>query len=187
MPPAHLLRRHFPQASLHAFTATATPRVREDIRAQLELREPEVLVGLFDRSNLVYRVLPQLDLRAQVLEVVRRHAGEAVIVYCLARKDTEAMAAYLASHQVAAAAYHAGLEAEERRRVQDAFAASGSRWSSRRSPSAWASIAKRTLRRMRRCPSPSSTISRKRVGRDATASRRSACFLFGRRRYPLAR
>jgi len=118
-----LLRRQFPRASLHAFTATATPRVREDILAQLELREPEVLVGVFDRPNLVYRVLPQLDLRAQVLEAVQRHAGEAVIVYCLARKDTEAMAGYLASQQVAAAAYHAGLEADERRRVQDAFAA----------------------------------------------------------------
>jgi ATP-dependent DNA helicase RecQ len=48
-----LLRRQFPRASLHAFTATATPRVREDILAQLELREPEVLVGVFDRPNLV--------------------------------------------------------------------------------------------------------------------------------------
>ena len=118
-----LLRRQLPGASLHAFTATATPRVREDICAQLELRRPEILVGRFDRANLVYRVLPQLDLREQLLETVQRHAGEAVIVYCLARKDTEAMAAFLAGRGVAAAAYHAGLEADERRRVQDDFAA----------------------------------------------------------------
>jgi ATP-dependent DNA helicase RecQ len=117
------LRAHFPGASLHAFTATATPRVREDIVEQLELRDPEVLVGAFDRPNLVYRVLPQLDLRAQVLEVVRRHAGEALIVYCLARRDTESMAQFLSGQGVAAAAYHAGLDAAERRRVQEEFAA----------------------------------------------------------------
>ena len=118
-----LLRRQLPGASLHAFTATATPRVREDICTQLELRRPEILVGRFDRANLVYRVLPQLDLREQLLETVQRHAGEAVIVYCLARKDTEAMAAFLGGRGVAAAAYHAGLDADERRRVQDDFAA----------------------------------------------------------------
>jgi ATP-dependent DNA helicase RecQ len=117
------LRREFPEASLHAFTATATPRVREDIVAQLALRSPEIVVGTFDRPNLVYRVLPQLDLRAQVLEAVQRHAGEAVIVYCLARKDTESMAAFLAGRGICAAAYHAGLDAAARARVQDDFAA----------------------------------------------------------------
>jgi ATP-dependent DNA helicase RecQ len=70
-----VLRERFPQASLHAFTATATDRVRNDILAQLRLREPAVLVGCFDRPNLVYRVLPQVDRYAQTLEVLQRHVG----------------------------------------------------------------------------------------------------------------
>ncbi len=117
-----VLRQRFPQASLHAFTATATARVREDILRQLELRDPAVLVGRFDRANLVYRVLPQVDRNEQTLEVLRRHAGEASIVYCLSRKDTEAMAAFLRRAGLDAAHYHAGMEAAERRRTQDAFA-----------------------------------------------------------------
>ena len=56
-----------------------------------------MLVGTFDRPNLVYRVVPRVDAQAQVLEVLRRHAGEAAIVYCISRKDTEAMATCAAS------------------------------------------------------------------------------------------
>ena len=77
-----LLRERFPTASVHAFTATATPRVRDDIVAQLRLREPDVLVGTFDRPNLVYRVVPRTDRGGQVLEILGRHRGEASIVYC---------------------------------------------------------------------------------------------------------
>ena len=117
------LRQQFPKASFHAFTATATPCVRSDIVAQLGLRDPAILVGSFDRPNLVYRVLPQVDIYAQTIEVIRRHAGEAVIIYCISRKDTEQMAATLVANGIQAAAYHAGLDAEVRHRVQDAFAA----------------------------------------------------------------
>ncbi|MFM8251574.1 MAG: RecQ family ATP-dependent DNA helicase, partial [Planctomycetota bacterium] len=53
----HLVRQRFPTVSRHAFTATATPRVREDILRQLQLRDPQLLVGSFDRPNLVYRVV----------------------------------------------------------------------------------------------------------------------------------
>src|SRR5439155_13864903 len=60
------LREFFPSASVHAYTATATQQVRNDIIAQLGLREPVVLVGNFDRPNLTYRVLPRLDLLKQV-------------------------------------------------------------------------------------------------------------------------
>jgi ATP-dependent DNA helicase RecQ len=81
-----------------------------------------VLVGCFDRPNLVYRVLPRHDGHSQVLEVIRRHASEAAIVYCMTRKDTEAMAAVLKSKGVKAAAYHAGMDPPERRRTQDEFA-----------------------------------------------------------------
>jgi len=117
------LRDRFPSASFHAFTATATKRVRDDIVEQLRLRDPVVLVGSFDRPNLVFRIVPRVDLYQQVLEVVRRHADEAVIIYCLSRRDTEELAEYLRGMKVSAAAYHAGLEAQTRRRVQDDFAA----------------------------------------------------------------
>ena len=116
-----VLRQKFPQASLHAFTATATPRVRDDIAAQLELRQPEVLVGCFDRPNLIYRVVPLVDRGAQTIEVLRRHAGEAAIVYCLSRKDTEQMAAVINANGIRATHYHAGLTPDQRHRAQEAF------------------------------------------------------------------
>ncbi len=117
------LREAFPQASFHAFTATATPRVRDDVARQLKLRDPAVLVGSFDRPNLIYRVVPQVDVCGQAIEVIRRHPNEAVIVYCITRKDAERVAAVLNANGIQAAAYHAGLDPAERHRVQDAFAA----------------------------------------------------------------
>jgi len=116
------IKSRFPRASVHAYTATATERVRADIAAQLHLKNPVVLVGTFDRPNLVYRVIPRVEARAQTLEVLRRHAGQAAIVYCISRKDTELMAAFLHANGLRAAFYHAGMEADERRRAQDAFA-----------------------------------------------------------------
>ena len=117
-----LLRERFPQASLHAFTATATPRVREDIASQLGLRDPAVLVGTFDRPNLVYRVVPRTNRVAQTLAILGRHRGEASIVYCISRRETERLAARLAAEGLLARPYHAGLDAKERHRTQDAFA-----------------------------------------------------------------
>ncbi|MGB7789913.1 MAG: RecQ family ATP-dependent DNA helicase, partial [Terrimicrobiaceae bacterium] len=116
------LKARFPQASVHAYTATATARVREDIAEQLRLQNPAVLVGTFDRPNLVYRIVPRVDAQTQVLQVLRRHPGDAAIVYCISRKDTEAMAEWLQANRLRAAFYHAGMEAAERRRTQDAFA-----------------------------------------------------------------
>ncbi len=117
------LKDRFPSASVHAFTATATPRVREDIVQQLRLDDPTVLVGCSDRPNLVYRVVPRVDVARQVLQVIGRHAKEAVIVYCISRKDTENMASSLRASGVRARPYHAGLDADQRRQTQDAFAA----------------------------------------------------------------
>jgi ATP-dependent DNA helicase RecQ len=117
------LKTRFPESSVHAYTATATERVRADISEQLRLKNPSVLVGTFDRPNLVYRIIPRVNAEAQVLEVLRRHPGEAAIVYCISRKDTEAMAEALQEDGVRAAFYHAGMEADQRRRTQDAFAA----------------------------------------------------------------
>ena len=116
------LKQRFPGASVHAYTATATPRVREDIIGQLRLENPNVLVGTFDRPNLIYRIVPKTDVDMQVIDVVRRHAGEAVIVYCISRKDTEYTAEALKANHVKAAAYHAGMEKEPRRKTQEAFA-----------------------------------------------------------------
>jgi ATP-dependent DNA helicase RecQ len=117
------LKSRFPQASIHAYTATATERVRNDIARQLQLHNPAVLVGTFDRPNLVYRIIPRLDARAQALEILRRHPKQAAIVYCISRADTEAMSARLKSAGLRSAFYHAGMEADERRRTQDDFAA----------------------------------------------------------------
>ncbi len=116
------LRERFPSASVHAFTATATPRVRQDIAAQLNLRDPEILVGTFDRPNLVYRVVPRTDRIGQTLEILGRHRGEASIVYCISRRETEDLAARLAAEGILARPYHAGLDAAERHATQEAFA-----------------------------------------------------------------
>ncbi len=117
------VRSTLPGVSLHACTATATVRVREDVLSQLGLRDPLVLVGGIDRPNLTYRVTPRTDNKRQVREALARHRGQAAIVYCPTRKQTEAMAQTLRSDGFAAAAYHAGLDRQKRTAVQDDFAA----------------------------------------------------------------
>ena len=112
---------HFPKAARMALTATATPIVQADIRAQLALRSPEILIGHPDRPNLIYRAFPRRDQSKQVLEVVRAHKSEGGIVYAQTRKDVERLAANLKKEGVSSAAYHAGLNAEERRKAQDDF------------------------------------------------------------------
>ena len=116
------LRDLIPGVSIHACTATATPRVREDILQQLNLREPEVMVGSFDRPNLTYRIRPRENRRKQILEEVNRHAGEAAIIYALSRRDTEQIADALRKDGVNAAFYHAGLTRDQRDRVHEQFA-----------------------------------------------------------------
>jgi ATP-dependent DNA helicase RecQ len=115
------LRALAPELPIHAFTATATAKVRADIVAQLALREPLVLVGPCDRPNLTYRVQPRVELLRQVLGVIERHRNEAGIVYCIARKDVERLDADLREAGVRSIAYHAGLAPDVRRRAQEAF------------------------------------------------------------------
>ena len=115
------LRAAWPQVSMHAFTATATTRVREDIVRQLGLRDALVLVGSFDRPNLIYRVRPRLSREQQLEAVMTAHRGEAGIIYCISRKDVDQTAAALADAGHKAVAYHAGLSDDERSRNQDAF------------------------------------------------------------------
>jgi len=115
------LRQLLPAISMHAYTATATARVRRDIAAQLSLKDPIELVGSFDRPNLLYRVLPRAVLKRQLLDVLERHRGEAGIVYCTSRREVDALAAWLGEIGVSALPYHAGLSDEDRKAHQDAF------------------------------------------------------------------
>jgi ATP-dependent DNA helicase RecQ len=80
------LRDRWPSISLHAYTATATERVRRDIVSQLGLREAVQLIGSFDRPNLIYRVLARGTLKKQLTEIFERHKGQSGIVYCQSRK-----------------------------------------------------------------------------------------------------
>ena len=106
-----------------AFTATATPEVRDDIADLLGLERPQVLVAGFDRPNIylrVERVLGTADKDAILPGLVRGHRA---LVYAATRKTTESATEVLQTAGVNAAAYHAGLKDDERTRVQDAFAA----------------------------------------------------------------
>ena len=115
------LRQYWPDVGVHAFTATATARVRHDIVSQLQLRQPEQLVGSFDRPNLVYRVLARATLKKQIQDVLARHERQAGIVYCQSRREVDALAEWLVSIDVGAVPYHAGLPDDVRHRHQDAF------------------------------------------------------------------
>lgn len=115
------LRDHLPGLTLHAYTATATPRVRDDISAQLKLKDPLVLVGRFDRPNLTYRVIPRTRMVEQVAGVLARHEGRAAIVYCISRKETESLADALSVRGLDARAYHAGMTPRQRTRTSEDF------------------------------------------------------------------
>ena len=115
------LREEFPGVSLHAFTATATERVRADIVSELRLRDPAVLVGSFDRPNLTYRVLRRGHLKSQLMDILARHDEEAGIVYCSSRREVEALADWLKDEGLRALPYHAGLDDAVRARNQEAF------------------------------------------------------------------
>jgi ATP-dependent DNA helicase RecQ len=113
-----------------ALTATATGRVVDDVREQLGMRAPDVYRGSFFRSNL--RLLAQKKgadgegrtrrTRDDLLGLLRLHAGESAIVYCMSRRGVESTAEWLRAQGVRALPYHAGLSDETRVRHQDAFA-----------------------------------------------------------------
>jgi ATP-dependent DNA helicase RecQ len=117
-----VLRERFPAVPRIALTATADAQTRAEILERLELDEARVFVSSFDRPNIRYRIVEKDDGRRQLVDFIRaEHAGEAGIVYCLSRKKVEETAAFLESEGVAALAYHAGREAETRRRHQQRF------------------------------------------------------------------
>lgn len=109
-----------------ALTATADPKVREDIAARLELRDADVRVAGFDRPNLRFhavRVKSQKEKLERVAELLEALGGEAsAIVYCATRKRVESLTEALQRRHVRCARYHAGMEEADRARIQNAFA-----------------------------------------------------------------
>lgn len=106
-----------------ALTATATPRVREDIIEQLALRDARIVVGGFDRANLTYHVEPTRTRQAKDKAAIRwlREAQGPAIVYAPTRKAVERVTTLLVRARVKAVAYHAGLPNAQRQNVQNAF------------------------------------------------------------------
>jgi len=116
-----VLRDSFPQASIHAYTATATEHVRDDIVRQLGLREAKVLVGDFRRLNLQYHVARRQRGMEQVCEVLEKFRGQSGIVYCITRAEVDRTAAVLREMGYSALPYHAGMSDEDRAHNQEAF------------------------------------------------------------------
>lgn len=131
------LKARFGGLPVLALTATATAQVTRDIVDQLGMADPLVFRGTFFRPNLRLHAYQKgegrghgaamagrgLKTRDALLRLVRSRPGESGIVYCLSRKSVEATAELLCDHGVRATAYHAGMEAEDRTRAQDAFQA----------------------------------------------------------------
>jgi len=115
------LRRTCPAVPGLALTATATERVRRDIVASLELREPSVYVASFNRPNLRYRVVAKANTFASLLGFVRERSKESGIVYAASRRQAESLAQKLTSSGIPALPYHAGLEGSERTYNQERF------------------------------------------------------------------
>ncbi|MFT4045223.1 MAG: DNA helicase RecQ [Solimonas sp.] len=114
------LRAQFPDIPVLAFTATATQRVRGDIVAQLQLREPAIHVASFNRPNLYYAVRPKTQQTYAQLLALARDGGSG-IVYCLSRRRVDELATRLAADGIRVVPYHAGLDADERRDNQERF------------------------------------------------------------------
>ena len=115
------LRERFPGIPVMAVTATATGRVREDIVGHLHLADPAIVIGSFNRENLVYRVIPKDKPYRQVLAFLQSRPGDSGIVYCSSRKSTELLAEKLTADKIRARPYHAGLTPAERSQNQDRF------------------------------------------------------------------
>ncbi|WP_207799079.1 DNA helicase RecQ [Taibaiella soli] len=113
-----------PNLPIIALTATATPKVQDDIVKNLSLREPNVFVSSFNRPNLYYEIVPK-GKKEQVLKHMVKYIhsmkGKSGIIYTLNRKTTEELASTLQANGISAVAYHAGLDATTRAQRQDTF------------------------------------------------------------------
>ncbi|TGT84485.1 MULTISPECIES: DNA helicase RecQ [unclassified Mesorhizobium] len=115
------LRGIFANVPIIAVTATADESTRTDIAARLFAERVETLVLGFDRPNIKLAIEAKQDSKRQLLRFIERHAGKSGIIYCLSRKKTEEMAAFLEKNGVRALAYHAGMSKEAREANQNAF------------------------------------------------------------------
>jgi ATP-dependent DNA helicase RecQ len=115
------VRELYPQPPILALTATATVRVRDDIANSLRLRNARRHVGSFNRPNLNYVVTEKFDPYGQLLAFVKKRKRESGIVYGLSRKTADMLADRLVADGIRAVPYHAGMEAHERSRNQEAF------------------------------------------------------------------
>ena len=115
------LRHHFPNVPFIALTATADPQTREDIVDVLELAGAQRFITSFDRPNIRYTVLEKHKPQQQLHSFLEKHENQSGIVYALSRKRVEEIAFNLQAKGYSAAAYHAGLPASERKKVQDEF------------------------------------------------------------------
>jgi ATP-dependent DNA helicase RecQ len=109
------------QVPIIALTATATPKVQQDIQKNLQMDEASVFKTSFNRTNLYYEVRPKHNTKKQLIQYVKQRKGQAGIVYCLSRKKVEEIAELLKVNDVRALPYHAGLDPHVRMANQDAF------------------------------------------------------------------
>ena len=109
-------------APIIALTATATDKVRSDIKKSLGIEQAKEFKSSFNRPNLYYEVRQKTnDVDKQIIMFVRQNVGKSGIIYCLSRKKVEELAAVLRANDIKAAAYHAGLDSETRSKTQDDF------------------------------------------------------------------
>jgi ATP-dependent DNA helicase RecQ len=115
------VRKHFPGAVCIALTATATARVRSDIRRNLELNESNDFVASFNRENLFYRIIPKDNPLEQTLEFLKEFKNESGIIYCFSRDSVDRLYQNLKKQGYSVRPYHAGLSDEDRRENQELF------------------------------------------------------------------
>ena len=110
------------RAPIIALTATATDKVRSDIKKNLGIQDATEFKSSFNRPNLYYEVRPKTkDVDKDIIRFIKQHPGKSGIIYCLSRKKVEELAAILRANDIKAAAYHAGLDSTTRTQTQDAF------------------------------------------------------------------
>ncbi len=110
------------QAPVIALTATATDKVRTDIKKSLSIVDAKEFKSSFNRPNLYYEVRPKTkDVDKDIIKFIKQHPGKSGIIYCLSRKKVEELAAILRANDIKAAAYHAGLDSATRSKTQDGF------------------------------------------------------------------
>ena len=118
----NVLHERYPGVPRLALTATADALTRADICQRLQLEDARVFISSFDRPNIRYGIVERSDARAQLLRFLRdEHEGDAGIVYCQSRRKVEETAQWLSAEGLPALPYHAGLDADVRRRHQDRF------------------------------------------------------------------